>query len=289
MKVAVIGTGFGERVVAPVYRQLGFQAQVISPRDTAGIEAACADDVDLVSIHSPPFLHLPHVMTALDHGRAVLCDKPFGRDAAEARAMRDRARSVGVLNFLNFEFRRQPSRVKLKQMLDDGAIGPLQHISWTFIGSGLRAQKYRWLFDAGSAGGWIGAYGSHAVDTLRWLFNSEVADCGGISRIETRSRIDRDGVVRAATAEDAFSAWLVMENGGSVSFDTAFSTPVSLPHRLILMGDEGALELIDEREIVLRQPGKPSETIAFPPPPGDPHEPGLVPWLTQVRDAIKEG
>ena len=153
MKVVVIGTGFGGRTVAPIYARLGFDVKVVSPREINEIEAAFAGDVDLVSIHSPPFLHHQHVMFALDHGRAVLCDKPFGRDAAEARAMCDRARALGVLHFLNFEFRRQPSRVKLKQLLDEGAIGQLHHISWTFIGNGLRRQTHRWLFDAESAGG----------------------------------------------------------------------------------------------------------------------------------------
>ena len=135
----------------------------------------------------------------------------------------------------------------------------------------------------------IGAYGSHAIDTVRWLFRSEVARCGGISRIETESRMDRNGVTQASTAEDAFTAWFVMENGGSVSFDTAFSTAVGLPHRLILIGSDGALELIDERTIVWRRPNAEPETIEYPPPPGDPHDAGLVPWLTEVRAALRSG
>jgi predicted dehydrogenase len=218
MKVLTIGTGIGQRVVAPIYRRLGLEVDVVSPRDSDAVRSAFARDVDLVSIHSPPALHMQHVMMALQKGCAVLCDKPFGRDAAEARAMRDRAQDVGALNFLNFEFRRQPSRAQLKRMLQDGVIGPLKHISWTFIGSGLRHQTHRWLFDSAQAGGWIGAYGSHAIDTVRWLFDDEVKDCGGMSRIETPSRVDRQGVEQAATAEDAFTAWFVMARGGVRQF-----------------------------------------------------------------------
>lgn len=289
MKVVVIGTGFGGNLLAPMYRQLGCETQIVSPRDTDAIRQACAADVGLVSIHSPPFLHHDHVMIALDHKRPVLCDKPFGRNATEARAMRDRANAVGVVHFLNFEFRRQPSRVKLKQLLTEGAIGTLRHISWTFIGSGLRLQKHRWLFDASLAGGWIGAYGSHAIDTLRWLFESDVADCGGISRIETPIREDRDGVKHPSTAEDAFSAWFTMANGGTVSFDTAYSTPANHPNRMILLGSEGSLELVDELTLILRRPGAAAQTFEFAPPEGDSHGPSLVPWLGEVVAAVKEG
>ncbi len=97
MRVAVIGTGFGKHAAAPAYESLGFDVEVVSPRDDSAVQKAIASDVDLVSVHSPPFMHLDHVTAAIDHGHAVLCDKPFGRNAAEAEAMRDRARDAGVL------------------------------------------------------------------------------------------------------------------------------------------------------------------------------------------------
>ena len=288
MKVAVIGTGFGERVVAVIWRRLGCTVEVLSPRDRDGIARACASGVDLVSIHSPPFLHHDHVMLALDHRCNVLCDKPFGRDAGEARAMRDRARAAGVLHFLNFEFRRHPSRVKARELLDAGAIGTLNHINWTFVGNGLRAQAHRWLFDREQAGGWIGAYGSHAIDTMRFLFGRDVADCGGIRRTETRERPDRDGQRQESTAEDAYSGWFAMAGGGSVSMDTAFSAPVNLPHRVNLLGSAGAIEIVNDVRLTLHRPGQASESHEFAASDWDPHEPALVPWLTAVRDAVRD-
>lgn len=54
MKVAILGTGFGQYGAAPVYRKLGFEVEVVTPRDEAAVERALASDVDLVSIHSPP-------------------------------------------------------------------------------------------------------------------------------------------------------------------------------------------------------------------------------------------
>ena len=91
MKVAVIGTGFGKHAAAPAYRTMGFDVEVVSPRDGDAVKRVLASDADLISVHSPPFMHLDHVTGAIEQGHAVLCDKPFGRNADEATEMRDRA------------------------------------------------------------------------------------------------------------------------------------------------------------------------------------------------------
>ena len=85
MKVAVIGTGFGKHAAAPVYESLGLDVEVISPRDDVAVKSAMASDVDLISVHSPPFMHVDHVSAAIEHGHAVLCDKPFGRERRKPR------------------------------------------------------------------------------------------------------------------------------------------------------------------------------------------------------------
>ena len=84
MRVAVIGTGFGKHAAAPAYESQGFDVEIVNPRDDSAVQKAIASDVDLVSVHSPPFMHVDHVSAAIEHGHAVLCDKPFGRDTAEA-------------------------------------------------------------------------------------------------------------------------------------------------------------------------------------------------------------
>ena len=309
MKVAVIGTGFGEYAMAPVYRKLGFDVEVVTPRDAEKVERTLASDVDLVSVHSPPFMHRDHVMKAIDRGHAVLCDKPFGRNAREARAMRERARERGVLNFLNFEVRSKPSRAKLKELVKAGAIGTPRHLNWTFFSNGLRASNYGWVNNAEMGGGWIPAYASHCIDLVRWVFESEVAKCGGISRIEIGKLPDKNGVEQAVNAEDAYSAWFVMENGCTAAQDTAYGAAVALPMYITVLGSDGAVELIGEKVTLRRAPrhapgvtipaaerirlgllpGQGNEVFEFPPAPGEAHEPSLTPWLEKVREALRTG
>ena len=63
----------------------------------------------------------------------MLFRSPFGRSAAESEAMVEAARQAGAVNLLNFEFRHEPARVRVKQLLDAGAIGTPEHLQWTAI------------------------------------------------------------------------------------------------------------------------------------------------------------
>ncbi|OBG18347.1 oxidoreductase [Mycolicibacterium celeriflavum] len=281
MKVAVIGTGFGKHAAAPAYAGLGFDVEVVSPRDEAAVKAALASDVDLVSVHSPPFLHIEHVSGAIERGHAVLCDKPFGRNTDEAAQMHAKAREAGVLHFLNFEFRFNESWARLKELADGGAIGTPRHLHWSFFGSGLRGREHGWINDRDLGGGWIGAYGSHLIDFTRWLFDSEIIDCGGLTRI--------DGSREQATAEDAYCAWFAMANGATATHDTGFATAVPSPPSVTLIGSEGTIELNADTTLVLRRPGADPEAAEFAAPPRRSPPPALSAYLGHVAEALRTG
>ena len=286
LRIVVIGTGFGERVVAPIWRDLGCEVVIVSPRDPEAVRAAIAAPCDLVSVHSAPFLHLGHVRLAVEHGRNVLCDKPFGADAGEAREMLELATNAGVLHFLNFEFRSDPMRLKLKELLDAGAIGTPAHLNWTSITGGGRKLRHRWLFEAGK-GGWVGAFGSHAVDTMRWLFGDIVAT-GGQLRTEVKLRRDRDKAsdeMHPSTAEDSFTGWFRMASGFTAALDTGYAAAVDVPSVVTVFGSEGALRMEGATDLVLLRPGREPERYGFEVC-EDPHQPALGLWTAKVRDAI---
>ncbi len=307
MKVGIIGAGFGKYAVAPVFGKLGLETEVVTPRDAGAVKALLASNLDLVSIHSPPFMHRDHVIAALDRGHNVLCDKPFGLSGEQARAMRDRAREAGVLHFTNLEMRYKPVRAKILELVRDGAIGTPNHLSWTFISNGFRGGTHGWVNEKALGGGWINAYGSHLLDFMRCLFDSEVKACGGTTRIENPIRRDRDGVERRSTAEDAYSAWFVFENGCTAAHDTSYCSAVPIPSRVTIMGSAGAIEVIGDTRLVLRRvvdveglsaeerikrgllAGEGDEVIEFNPAPGEAHEPSLLPWFTRIKAALESG
>ena len=242
LRVGIIGTGFGARVVAPAFSAVDrcTVVDVVSARDDLAIRALCRrEDVDLIGVHSPPFLHRTHVGYALDAGHAVLCDKPFGRNVEEATVMLADAQSAEVVHLVDFEFRYDPMRILLRELVAEGATGAIEHIGWTHLSAGSRVpmRAHGWLFDRASGGGWIGAWGSHAIDTLRWLLDDELTVVASMPRIDVPERRDTDGAVQAVDAEDGFGALLRSRSGVSVTIDASFAAVASAPPRLVVSTD----------------------------------------------------
>ena len=295
MRVAVIGSGFGRRVVASVFAETdGCEVvDVVSARDDDAVRAAATrPDVDLVSVHSPPFLHAPHVRVALGEGKAVLCDKPFALDADEAADLETEARAAGVVALCNFEFRYAPARAMLREMVGEGALGRIEHVQMTRLSAGSRVplRRWGWLFDRELGGGWVGAWGSHAVDTLRSMFGAEVTEVQALLRMDVRERPDDQGDLRACTAEDGFSASLVLSNGATVAIDAGFAAVANVAPRFTVFGSDAIAELVGDTRIVIRRADGSRESIDLAE--GEEADGHLVPmrrFAEVVRDAVTSG
>lgn len=295
VRIGVIGTGFGARVVAPVFAQTrGCEVvDVVSPRDAPAVEELVRrDDVDLVSIQSPPFLHADHVRAAIASGKAVLCDKPFGIDAQDSRDLLREAERAGVVHLVDFEFRYHPARRALRALVADGRVGAVEHVSWTHLTAGSRVplRPYGWLFDRARGGGWIGAWASHAVDTIRFAFG-EIVDAAGFPRTEVRRRPDRDGAMCDCTAEDGLTAVLRLEHGATVSIDSSFAATATCAPRLTVVGSEGVVEVVADERIVLRRPDGTREDVPIPGAGdnGDRHTLPMRRFARVVRDSVLRG
>jgi predicted dehydrogenase len=292
MRVGVVGTGFGARVVAPVFGAVdGCEVvDVVSARDRTAVEALCRRGLDLVSVHSPPFLHAEHVRLALDAGSNVLCDKPFGVDAGEAAAMVEQAEAAGVVHLVNFEFRCDPVRQLLHDLVEDGAVGTVEHVQWVHVSSGFRLppRRYGWLFDRARGGGWVGAWGSHAIDTLRWLVGEiRLQSVSAHLRTTIGERPDRDGRPRACDAEDGFTAALGFDSGATALLDSTSAATASLAPRIVVVGSEGIAELVADARLTLRRADGSREELTAPAGEGDAHLVPVQRWAEQVRDAVQ--
>jgi predicted dehydrogenase len=293
VRVGIIGSGFGARVVAPVFADTpGCEVvDVVSARDDAGVAGLCdRTDVDLISVHSPPFLHGAHVRRALVGEHAVLCDKPFGIDAAEAETLLAAAEAADCLHLCNFEFRYDPIREMLRELVLGGAIGVVEHVVWTHHSAGSRVplRPYGWLFERSQGGGWIGAWGSHAVDTLRVLLG-EVAEARADRRTTIAERPDRDGVTHACDAEDGFTAVLEFRTGATAILDSTFAAAASIAPRLVISGSDGIIECVADAKVTVRRSDGRRHEKERPPSDGDPHLEPMRRWATVVRDAVTEG
>lgn len=288
MRVGVIGRGFGAQAVAPAFEATeGCEViDVVSPRDEDAVAKLC-DAVDLVSVHSPPFMHLRNVRVAVERGRAVLCDKPFGRNVEEAQAMRDLAIEAGVPHFLNFQFRYLEARQRLRDLIADGAIGKPEHVSLTMIMGFARRGKFRWNFDADLGGGWLRAHGSHWIDFARWMFG-EVEDIGGQVSTLVHERPGAEGVTRQCTADDTFTLTMRTDRSVTVLMDSTMVASVNMPPSLVVYGAEGAIEEVGIGGQLVLHTKAGEEAVFTPPPDANPGFDPMKSWVAIVRDSVRD-
>jgi predicted dehydrogenase len=200
------------------------------------------------------------------------------------------ARDAEAVALLNFEFRHHPGRIALRSLLQDGAIGAVEHVQWTVFGAGFRVplRPYGWLFDRERGGGWIGAWGSHVIDFLRWTFG-DLVDASARLRTDITERPDADGAMHRCTAEDGFTALLSTRAGTSITIDTTFVAVKNSPPRVFVLGSEGTLESIADGTITLRNSEGTQEVFTFDAPREDPHLVPMRAWAKVVRDAVRDG
>jgi predicted dehydrogenase len=214
VRVAVVGTGFGCLTHARALRAAGCEVHALVGRDaektaerarrfeipnacTSLAQALALDGVEAVTIATPPYTHAEIAHAAIAAGKHVLCEKPFARDAAEARGLLTAAERAGVVHLLGAEMRFMPGQALLARTVHDGAIGSprlamfVMHIP---LLADAAAAVPGWWSDAASGGGWLGAHAPHVIDQVR----TTVGEIAGVSA--TLLRV----VERPWTAEDGY-------------------------------------------------------------------------------------
>lgn len=191
----VVGTGFGLFTHVRALRDAGFEVRAIVGRDLEktraratplgiplaanDLEQVLADDpaIRLVTVATPPHAHCTPVMQAIAAGRAVMCEKPFARDTAQAREMLAAAQAAGVAHALGAEFRYDSAQALLSRLVRKGAIGePLMfHRIYQQPGGDPHEPLAEWWTDATQGGGFLGAFGTHMIDQARATVGEIVA------------------------------------------------------------------------------------------------------------------
>ena len=217
-------------------------------------EVLTRDDVDLVSIVTPPSTHMEMTLAALDAGKAVLCEKPMAMNAGEADAMRRRAAEKGALALVDHELRFLMGRRKLREMVLGGEIGRVRHAKYIFRSDSRAVQEraWNWWSDSKMGGGALGAIGSHVIDSFRWLLGAEVAHVFCQLATHVTQRPDKQtGEMRPVTTDDEANLILrFADNDLTVGATATISLSVVEQgrgeHRLELYGTEGALMIEEE-------------------------------------------
>lgn len=85
--------------------------------------------IDLVYVATPHAFHKEHAMLAIQHGKAVLCEKAFTANAKEAKAVLDLGKEKNVLVAEAIWTRYMPSRTIIDDIIASGKIGEVMSVS----------------------------------------------------------------------------------------------------------------------------------------------------------------
>jgi predicted dehydrogenase len=222
LRVGFVGTGWTERVQIPAFRLGGLTIQAINSghpenahrvADRLGIptvfeswqELVQSEEVDIVSVATPPSLHAQIATAALAAGKHVICEKPTSLSVAEAEAMLAAAQAApDQLAIIDHELRLTPQFQTLRAMVKEGYVGRVLWLEMEQVGGGRLDPDLPWTWwsDAGQGGGMLNALGSHMLDLGRWMIGRIDAVMAELKTVHHYRSDPQTGAQREVSADD---------------------------------------------------------------------------------------
>ncbi len=252
VNVAVVGAGYGSYGLAPAFQRagatvVGLCAPSAERRDRTaaalGIPHTATDlaslaaltRIDAVAIAVPPDRQTAIATWALESGLPVFAEKPLGASLAEVEALANLAAHKGLPTAIDFLFPELPAWRAAKELLEDGAIGALRHVTvaWNFESYDHRHGLKGWKTDPQRGGGALRHFGSHVLYYLEWL-------CGPLADVAGATSSWPGGIGDSLVSLHARTA-----GGSGVAATICNAAPHGDGHAIRLFGDAGAIALVN--------------------------------------------
>src|SRR4051794_8681473 len=183
-------------------------------------------EIDLIDIASPNDTHQEIAIAAAKAGKMVMCEKPLGRNAAEAEAMVEAVEKAGVSNSVWYNYRRVPAVTLAKQLIDEGRLGRIFHYrakflqDWTISADLPQGGEGLWRLDVSVAGsGVTGDLLAHCIDTAMWL-NGGIDEVSALTETFIKSRKHNlTGKIEPVGIDDASLFLARFGNGSLATFE----------------------------------------------------------------------
>ncbi|MDF3129569.1 Gfo/Idh/MocA family oxidoreductase [Kiritimatiellaeota bacterium B1221] len=260
----IIGCGdVTERKSGPAYRQTdGFELVAVMRRDLAkaqdyadrhGVPMATdrAEDlladteIDAIYIATPPDSHMAYALQVAEAGKICCIEKPLTPTLAEGEKIIEAFADKDLPLFVAYYRRYLPRFLKVKTFLDEGRIGTVRHLQWTYCCPDKTGAAYDWRYDKKIApGGLFDDLASHGLDLFGFLLG-EFTEVKGIGFNQQA----------AYTAMDAVTAcWT--HSGGVTGMGTWNFGSALYSDKVEVHGDKGCMtfSVFAHRPVCLRTP-----------------------------------
>ncbi|MGP0225111.1 Gfo/Idh/MocA family protein [Paenarthrobacter sp. NCHU4564] len=269
--VAAIGYAFMGKAHSNAWRNVAsffdvpaFEQKVLVGRDTTQVAFAAGkygweewatdwrdvihrDDIDIIDICAPGWMHAEIAIAALEAGKHVLVEKPLANTLAEAELMTAaaaKARARGVQSMIGFNYRRVPALALAREFIAEGRLGTIRHIRAAYLQDWLSDAEspMTWRLRKETAGsGALGDIASHAIDQIQNLTGETVTEVTGTLRTFVNDRPGPAGL-EEVSVDDAVWATLGLTGNISASIEASrVATGQKNSLRIEIYGSAGSL------------------------------------------------
>ncbi len=196
-------------------------------------EAVNHPDVDTVIIGLPNNLHLEAVKAAAKAGKAVLCTKPLGRTAAEAKEMLEAVEKAGVFNGYLEDLVYTHKTLKALNSVQHGALGEILWVRSRETHPGPHSDWF-WTKEL-SGGGAIVDMGCHCIEIARNFIGKDIKPVEVMCWADTQ--------VKPIEAEDHGIGLVKYENGAIGQFEVSWNFRGGMDLRDEVSGVEGTIRM----------------------------------------------
>ncbi len=207
------------------------------------------DDVDLISIATPNYLHKEIAIEAAKNGKHLLCEKPLANNLAEAREMLVAVKKAGVKHCCGYSYRFTPSLALARQLVQEGRIGRIYHVFVRYAQDWITDPNFGmvWRFDKKIAGsGPLGDLSAHSIDATRFVTGLNFKEVTGNLQTLIKERpLDSnnpDGPKGKVTVEDVAQFLVNFEGGATGCFEsTRLATGRKNYNTIEVNGEKGSI------------------------------------------------
>lgn len=259
IRFAVVGLGhIGKRHAALIYENKNAVLSAVADMDEEALrgamhefntadfnslESLLAGDIgfDVLNICTPNGFHCQQALTALNHGKHVVIEKPMGLHVSECKEVIEASRNNDCHVFCVMQNRYTPTAKWLKKIMDENVLGNIYLVSINCFWNRderyySQPQKLKWRGTLKYDGGPLFTQFSHFIDLLVWVFgevNVEKVFFGSHRNFRLTEFTDDSG-----------SVYFKLKNGGEATFQ--YSTDVwdkNLESSITVIAENGSLKI----------------------------------------------
>lgn len=263
--VAIIGGGFISNIHAQCYKNLGIKIEAMADisedvRKDFAIKYNCktyksaeemlkdiSDNIDIVDICAPTYLHEELILLALKHNKHVICEKPLSINIDFVENIIDKFENNNRYLMTAQVLRFWAEYVKIKEWIEEGVFGNIKLVSAMRL---AQHPKSEWFYNPKKSGGGIFELHIHDIDFLCYLF-------GDVKEVYANGSKDEN------ESWDFINSSIKFKNGISASAQGIFGITDNYPFtaNIKVIGDKATAEYSLSAGVNLDSDGKQSNSL----------------------------